>query len=58
MGVAPEDVRDSASRAQIDVLFFPKPFYRQLIEGAAAFVRMEKERDRLLTALEKANCEY
>ena len=34
---------------------FPQPFYRQQMEGAAAFVRMEQERDQLRTALEQAN---
>ena len=57
MGVAPKDARDWNSRAQIDVLCFLQPFYRQQMEGAAAFVRMEQERDQLRTALEQANSE-
>ena len=57
MGVAPEDARDWNSQAQIDVLCFLQPFYRQQMEGAAAFVRMEQERDQLRTAQEHANSE-
>ena len=58
MGVAPEDARDWNSRAQIDVLCFLQPFYRQQMEGAATFVRMEQERDQLRAALEQANSKY
>jgi len=31
-----------------------QPYYRQQMEGAAAFVRLEKERDQLRTSLEQA----
>ena len=34
-----------------------QPYCRQLIEGAAPFVRMEQERDQLRTALEQAKGE-
>ena len=37
--------------------YFPQPFYRQLMEGAATFVRMEQERDQLRTAPEQAKGE-
>ena len=38
-------------------LYFPQPFYRQQMEGAATFVRMEQERNQLRAALEQANRE-
>ena len=31
-----------------------QPYYRQQLEGAAAFVRLEKERDQLRTSLDQA----
>ena len=31
-----------------------QPYYRQHLEGAAAFVRLEKERDQLRTSLDQA----
>ena len=57
MGVAPEAVCNWNSWAQaqnnLSVILFVQPYYRQQVEGAAAFVRLEQENRRLEAALDR-----
>ena len=55
MGVAPEAVYNWNNWAQaqnnLPVILFVQPYYRQQVEGATAFVRLEQENRRLVAAL-------
>ena len=57
MGVAPEAVCNWNSWAQaqnnLHVILFVQPYYHQQVEGAAAFVRLEQENQRLQAALDR-----
>ena len=42
------------ARNFIDILLLFQPYYRQQLDAAAAYVRLEKERDQLRASLDQA----
>ncbi len=47
-------VTSIVARNFIDFLLLLQPYYRQQLDAAAAYVRLEKERDQLRTSLDQA----
>ena len=48
-------VTSRVARSFIKILLLFQPYYRQQLDAAAAYVRLEKERDQLRASLDQAD---